>query len=176
MERDVPDSFSLAQINSLSAEKFVAQFGALYEHSPWIAAGAWEKRPFSSIEDLRAKLDATLRAAPPERQLALVRAHPDLAGRLARAGSLTNESTQEQRSAGLDQLTPEEASEFDQLNAAYLTRFGFPFVICARLNDRQAILNAFRSRLRHAPAEEFQAALAEIHQIAGLRLAQIVHD
>ncbi len=167
---------SLAELNALSRDAFVHHLGPIYEHSPWIAEGTWPLRPFASIEDLRAKLDATLHAAPPEARLALIKAHPDLAGRIARAGQLTSESTHEQKSAGLDRLTEQEAAEFDQLNAAYLQRFGFPFVICARLNDRQTILRAFRHRLTNSQQDETSAALAEIHQIAGLRLAQIVHD
>jgi 2-oxo-4-hydroxy-4-carboxy-5-ureidoimidazoline decarboxylase len=167
---------SPAELGALSREKFVDYLGSIYEHSPWIAEQAWTRRPFSSLDDLRSKLDASLRAAGPEAHLALIQAHPDLAGRLARAGRLTNESTREQQSAGLDSLAPEEAAEFDRLNRAYLDRFGFPFVICARLNDRRTILEAFRRRLRHEREEEIVTALAEIHQIAGLRLAQIVQD
>jgi len=167
---------SLADLNTLSQEAFVAGIGSVYEHSPWIAASTWPQRPFSSVDDLRHKLDDTLHAAPPEDRLALIKAHPDLAGRLAKAGQLTNESTQEQKSAGLDHLTSEEAAEFNQLNHAYLERFGFPFVICARLNDRSAILEAFRRRLTHSREEEIAAALVQIDQIAALRLARIVRD
>ncbi len=167
---------SLAELNALPQEEFVEHLGSIYEHSPWIAEKTWSSRPFASVDDLRAKLDATLHAAAPEAQLALITAHPDLAGRLARQGQLTSESTQEQRSAGLDLLTNEEAAEFDRLNGAYLERFGFPFVICARLNDRQTILKAFRRRLNHSREQEIATALAEIHQIAGLRLAQIVQS
>ena len=159
-----------------SKEKFVDYLGSIYEHSPWIADGTWTARPFISIDDLRAKLERTLRAATPEAHLALIKAHPDLAGRLARSGQLTSESTEEQRSAGLDRLSSGEAAEFDRLNRAYLDRFSFPFVICARLNDRQTILEAFRRRLLHSREEEIATALAEIHRIAGLRLAQIVRD
>jgi 2-oxo-4-hydroxy-4-carboxy-5-ureidoimidazoline decarboxylase len=168
-------TFSIAELNELSKEKFVDSLGAIYEHSPWIAAGAWDLKPFSSLEDLGNKLNDTLRAAEPEARLELIKAHPDLAGRLARAGQLTSESTEEQKSAGLDRLTAEEAADFDRLNSAYLAKFGFPFVICARLNDRQAILQAFRGRLTNDRSQELEAALAEIHKIAGLRLAQIVH-
>ena len=167
---------SIAKLNILSKQKFVDYLGSIYEHSPWIADGTWPARPFISLDDLRAKLDHTLQAAAPEAQLALIKAHPDLAGRLARSGQLTNESTEEQRSAGLDRLSSDEAAEFDRLNGSYLERFGFPFVICARLNDRQMILEAFHQRLQHSREEEIATALAEIHQIAGLRLAQIVRD
>jgi 2-oxo-4-hydroxy-4-carboxy-5-ureidoimidazoline decarboxylase len=98
-------TFSIAELNELSKEKFVDSLGAIYEHSPWIAAGAWDLKPFSSLEDLGNKLNDTLRAAEPEARLELIKAHPDLAGRLARAGQLTSESTEEQKSAGLDRLT-----------------------------------------------------------------------
>jgi 2-oxo-4-hydroxy-4-carboxy-5-ureidoimidazoline decarboxylase len=165
---------SIADLNSLSEEQFVERLGSIYEHSPWIARGTWELRPFSSTEDLRAKLDATLRSASPDHRLNLIRAHPDLAGRLALSGQLTQASTEEQRSAGLDQLASEEAAEFNTLNASYRARFDFPFIICARLNDRSAILQAFRQRLTHRREEEIGIALEQIHQIAGLRLAQIV--
>ncbi len=166
----------LSQLNTFSEEKFVSHLGSIYEHSPWIAGQTWTRRPFSSVEDLLNKLDATLRAASREERLALIRAHPDLAGRLARAGTLTSESTEEQRSAGLDRLNNEEAAEFDRLNGLYVDRFKFPFVICARLNDRSAILEAFRRRLLNDREQEIATALAEIRQIAALRLAQIVHD
>jgi len=167
---------SIAELNLFPREKFVDYLGSIYEHSPWIAAETWTARPFISFDDLRAKLDRALQAAAPEARLALIKAHPDLAGRLARSGLLTSKSTEEQRSAGLDRLSSDEAAEFDRLNGAYLDRFGFPFVICARLNDRQKILEAFRRRLLHMREQEIATALAEIHQIAGLRLAQIVQD
>jgi len=166
----------LAELNVLSRDEFTARIGPVYEHSPWIAEETWTRRPFISVEKLHAELDATLRATAPEKQLALIRTHPNLAGRLARAGQLTSDSTAEQRSAGLDRLTADEAAEFDRLNRAYTSRFGFPFVICARLNDRSAMLETFRRRLAHSPEAEIETALVEIHKIAGLRLAQIVHD
>jgi OHCU decarboxylase len=171
-----PPCLSVAELNSFSKEAFVDYLGSIYEHSPWIAEGAWAARPFISLDDLRAKLDGALQAASPEARLALIKAHPDLAGRMACLGQLTQESTQEQQSAGLDRLSADEAAEFDRLNGAYLDRFEFPFVICARLNDRHTILQAFRRRLQHSREEEIAMALAEIHQIAGLRLAQIVRD
>jgi 2-oxo-4-hydroxy-4-carboxy-5-ureidoimidazoline decarboxylase len=164
------------ELNAQSRKAFVDCVGGIYEHSPWIAEKTWEQRPFSSLEELLRALNTTVQESLREDQLALIRAHPDLAGRLAKAGQLTDESTAEQRSAGLDRLSAQEAMEFERLNHLYVARFGFPFVICARLNARQAILAAFRQRLNHAPDQEIAAALAEIRQIAALRLAQIVHD
>jgi 2-oxo-4-hydroxy-4-carboxy-5-ureidoimidazoline decarboxylase len=167
---------TIAELSILAQEAFVGHIGPVYEHSPWIAAATWPRRPFASVDELRHQLNATLFTAPKEEQLALIQAHPDLAGRLAQAGQLTDESTQEQKSAGLDRLLPAEAVEFNQLNRAYLDRFGFPFVICARLNDRAAILQAFRRRLTNDREQEIAAALTQIDQIAALRLAQIVRD
>lgn len=123
---------------------------------------------------LHAALCAAVRAAGEERQLALIRAHPDLVGRLALAGQLTRESTHEQASAGLDRLTAEEVALFQQSNAAYQARFGFPFVICARLNKKEAILAGFQARLQNSPEQEVAAALEEIFKIAELRLGDLI--
>ena len=161
---------TLAQLNASDREAFTAALGHLFEHSPWVAGQAWLRRPFTDAKRLHAALCATMRAAPMEQQLALVRAHPDLAGRLAQQRKLTAESNREQASAGLDQLTDAELAEFTRLNDAYLTQFGFPFVICARLNAKAAILAAMQARLPNSPATELAAALAEIEKIAWLRL------
>ncbi|MBX6342995.1 MAG: 2-oxo-4-hydroxy-4-carboxy-5-ureidoimidazoline decarboxylase, partial [Thermomicrobiaceae bacterium] len=119
-------------------------------------------------------LRAAVDAAPPERQRALIRAHPDLAGRLAVAGELTAESAREQASAGLDRLSPEEFAEFTRLNQAYRERFGFPFVICVRDHSRESILAAFRARLANSEEQEVATALREIARIAELRLRDLV--
>jgi 2-oxo-4-hydroxy-4-carboxy-5-ureidoimidazoline decarboxylase len=178
---------SLAFINSLDRAGFTAALGYLFEHSPWVAEAAWARRPFRDSAHLYGELCAAMRAAPHERQLALIRAHPDLAGRLARPldglealslsngqNQLTAESTREQASAGLNQLAAAELAEFQQLNDAYRARFGFPFVICARLNAKDAILRAMQQRLDHSPAKEFESALGEIEKIAQLRLDDVL--
>ena len=165
---------SLATINRLDRAAFASALGHLFEHSPWVADKTWPKRPFRGAAQLHTELCATMRAAPRDRQLALIRAHPDLAGRLAQPRALTAESTREQASAGLNQLSPAELAEFQQLNDAYRTRFGFPFIICARLSRRIAILAAMRSRLANAPEIEFQAALGEIEKISRLRLEDLL--
>ncbi len=167
---------TFAQLNQLDCAAFTAALGHLFEHSPWVAEESWVKRPFGDAAELHAALCATMRAASVERQRVLIGAHPDLAGRLAQQRKLTAESTREQASAGLDRLTDEEMAEFETLNAAYRARFGFPFVICARLNAREAILQAMRARLKNSPEQEHAAALAEIEKIAGLRLADLVAD
>ena len=167
---------TLAQLNQLPQAAFTAALGHLFEHSPWVAEETWPKRPFASSEALHAALCATMRGAAKDRQLALIRAHPDLAGRLARQKQLTAESTREQASAGLDQLTDAELAEFTRQNDAYLAKFGFPFIICARLNAKAAILAAMSARLLNSPAAEHTAALSEIEKIAWLRLQDVLNQ
>ncbi|MEK7780051.1 MAG: 2-oxo-4-hydroxy-4-carboxy-5-ureidoimidazoline decarboxylase [Verrucomicrobiota bacterium] len=161
---------TLAQINALTQDEFVRVIGPVFEHSPWIADLTCAQRPFASVAALHAALCETVRGADESQQLALIRAHPDLVGKLALAGQLTKESTGEQASAGLDRLTSEEVALFQQNNAAYKEKFGFPFVICARLNKKEAILNGFVVRLKNSREQEIQAALTEIFKIAELRL------
>jgi OHCU decarboxylase len=151
-------------------EAFVARNGALFEHSPWVAEAAWEDGPFADEEALLAAMIAAVERAPRERQLALIRAHPDLAGRAAIAGALTADSAREQAAAGLDRLTPDEYDAFTRTNAAYRERHGFPFVICAREHDKTSILAAAAERLEHDTDAEIAVALAEIGKIARLRL------
>lgn len=160
----------LQNLNVATQAAFTATLGHLFEHTPWVAEETWAKRPFASPEALHAALCATMRAALVDRQLALIRAHPDLAGRLAQQKKLTVESTREQASAGLDQLTDAELAEFTRNNDTYKAKFGFPFIICARLNAKGSILAAMAARLPNPPAVEFTTALAEIEKIAWLRL------
>ncbi|HYP41349.1 MAG TPA: 2-oxo-4-hydroxy-4-carboxy-5-ureidoimidazoline decarboxylase [Chloroflexia bacterium] len=161
---------TLPQVNSFDQHQFVAALGSLFEGSPWIAEQAWHARPFTNIADLHSALCRVMYNAPTERKLALIRAHPDLVGKAALAGTLTPESTREQASAGLDNLTQEEVATFTRLNNAYHDRFGFPFVICARENKKESILAGFDTRLQNSRKEEIQTALDEIAKIAKLRL------
>ena len=165
---------TIAELNQLEHAAFTAALGHLFEHSPWVADGTWKERPFRDAEHLHAALCATMRAAPEEKQLELIRAHPDLAGRLAQQNKLSAESTKEQASAGLNQLSTGELANFQRLNAAYRERFGFPFVICARLNARDTILHAMQQRLDHSAEQERAAALEEIEKIAWLRLEDVI--
>jgi 2-oxo-4-hydroxy-4-carboxy-5-ureidoimidazoline decarboxylase len=165
---------TVADLNSGPPAAFVAALGGLFEHSPWVAVETYPHGPFASRDALGDALVAAMYAADPERQLALIRAHPDLAGRLAAAGALTPESTREQRAAGLDTLTAAEAAEITRLNDAYKAKFGFPFIICARLNAKATILAAMRARLGNDAAAEHAAALGEIAKIARLRLNDAV--
>ncbi len=165
---------TLTEINRLPLADFVRVIGPVFEHSPWIAAATWAQKPFANIELLHTALCATVKNSATEKQLALIHAHPDLVGKLALAGALTKESTGEQASAGLDQLSPDEVALFQKNNAAYQKKFGFPFVICARLNKKAAILAGFQLRLQNSHAEEIQTALGEIFKIAHLRLGDLI--
>ena len=166
--------YSIAQLNSLSREEFVRVVGPVFEHSPWIAEATWDQRPFASVDVLHEALCETVARAAEMKQVQLIEAHPDLVGRAALAGTLTPESNREQASAGLGQLSPDEIALFQKNNAAYREKFGFPFVICARLNKKEAILKGFETRLKNTRPREIKAALEEIGKIAGLRLIDLV--
>lgn len=144
--------------------------GPTFEHSPWIAERAAAQRPFASVDALHAALCRVVAEASPEEQLELIRAHPDLVGRAV----LTAESCGEQAAAGLGNLSPTEAAQFEKYNRAYRERFGFPFVICARQNRKEAILAAFPRRLQNDAATERAAALDEIFRIAHFRLLDLL--
>ena len=164
---------TMEEVNELGREAFVERFGPLFEHSPWVAADAWSDRPFADKDELFAALRAAMYSAPIERKLALIRAHPDLAGRAAIEGTLTRSSKREQASAGLDRLTPDEYEAFTRLNAAYRERFGFPFVVCVREHTKESILRVAAERLEHNRDEEVRVALEEIAKIARLRLEDL---
>ncbi len=165
-----PVPHPLSHVNALSEEDFVRIVGPVFEHSPWIAERAAPQRPFASVDALHAALCEVVRRAGEDEQLALIRAHPDLVGRVV----LTAESQGEQTAAGLTNLTPEEVALFNRYNREYKTRFGFPFVICARLNKKDAIRAAFPVRLQNSAEEECATALAEIYKIARIRLSDLI--
>lgn len=155
----------------MSAEEFVQRFGGIYEHSPWVAeeAAAIIEEPVD-IDVVAVVMADCVDNASSERQLELIRAHPDLAGKASIAGELTEDSGAEQASAGLDRCSPEEYQRFRILNEKYRARFGFPFVMAVRGSSRGDILAAFEARLGNDYDEEFETALAEIHKIARMRL------
>jgi len=162
--------------SSLDRTQFVALYGRVYEHSPWIAEAAWSaglQPQHDTVEGLHRTLAAIVDAAPRERQLALLNAHPDLAGRLAVRGELTAESTTEQASAGLDKCSPDEFRRFTELNDAYRRKFPFPFIMAVKGRSRAEILGAFERRIHHDEATEFATALQEVHKIALLRLRDL---
>jgi 2-oxo-4-hydroxy-4-carboxy-5-ureidoimidazoline decarboxylase len=168
--------FNLTQINSLSREDFVCVIGPVFEDSPWVADATWSKRPFKSLDLLHNALCKTVQTSTEAKQVDLIRAHPDLAGRAAQSGTLTPASTSEQTSAGLNKLSDEEIARFQKSNQSYRDKFGFPFVVCARLNKKEAILKGLEVRLKHSRKEEIKTALAEIEKIAYLRLQDIIES
>jgi 2-oxo-4-hydroxy-4-carboxy-5-ureidoimidazoline decarboxylase len=162
------------ELQRLDRERFVELFGGVFEHAPWIAEQAFDAGPFPSIGALHGAMAEAMRGASRERQLALIRAHPDLAGRAAVAGSLTPASAAEQTGAGLDRCTPEEFTRFRELNDSYKRKFGFPFILAVKGKTRTEILAAFERRLGNAPDAEFEEALDQIARIARLRLEDLV--
>jgi 2-oxo-4-hydroxy-4-carboxy-5-ureidoimidazoline decarboxylase len=161
---------TLDEVNALDHDVFVARYGALFEHSPWVVERAAALRPFA---DVHAGLMAALEAASLDEKLALIRAHPELAGKAAMDRTLTDASAAEQASAGLDRLTPAEFERFHALNAAYRDRFDFPFIICVRLTDKAGILAAMEQRLAHDRDTEIATALNQIGEIVRLRLEDL---
>ncbi len=165
---------TVIEINSLSRNEFVRIIGPAFEHSLWVAEAAWPKRPFASRKALHAALCEIVATTAAEKQVALICSHPDLVDRFGPVSALTVESAGEQASAGLDRLSPEETELFRKNNDKYRGKFGFPFVICARLNRKEAILNGFRVRLPNSREQEIQVALQEIFKIAELRLNDLI--
>ena len=158
--------------SQLSHADFLTRFGPVYEASPWVAEGVWPAVEDAGLDDpaaLAAALRAEVDAAPREMQLALIRAHPELAGRARMAET----SVKEQSGAGLDQCSPDEFAAFQSFNAAYNARFGFPFIVAVKGLTRADILAAFEARLANDPETEFAAAIAQIHRIASFRLADL---
>lgn len=159
--------------SQLKRDDFVTRFADIYEHSPWIAELAWECGIGSeqdSPKGLAEVMARILEEASTDRQLEVIRAHPDLAGKASIAGTLTDDSTREQAGVGLDQCTPEEMARFERLNATYKKRFGFPFVMAVIGSDRYAILAAFEKRLVNSLEEERLTAIEQINRIALFRL------
>lgn len=160
----------LADLNAMDRQAFTEALGGIFEHSPWIPDRAAALRPFNNRQDLQAALCETVTSASEDEKLSLIQAHPDLVGKAV----LTPESQGEQAAAGLGNLSEEEIDKFRNYNAAYRERFGFPFVICARLNKKDAILQAFPDRLRNTRDREIEIALREIFKIAELRLQDLI--
>ena len=165
---------SAADLAALERERFVRLFGGVFEHAPWVAEQAFDAGPFRDLEALHGAMAEAMRRAPRARQLALIRAHPDLAGRAAIRGELTAASSAEQASSGLDRCTPAEFARFRALNDKYKKKFDFPFILAVKGRSRQEILGAFEQRLNNSAEAEFEEALDQIAQIARLRLAEII--
>lgn len=166
--------YSLESLNAASEADFTAALADIYEHSPWVAQQVATRRPFATLQALHDAMMAAVNAASTETRLALIKAHPDLAGKAARAGALTADSTNEQLSVGLDRLSEAEFARFQQLNVGYKAKFGIPFIVCVRRHTKDSILREFERRLRHGNSDEFETALTEIFRIGALRLDQRV--
>ena len=166
----------IAAVNGLERDAFVALLGGVFEHAAWVAEAAWLDRPFVGVSDLHAAMMGAVRAAPPDRRLAFLNGHPELAGPEARAKSMTAESVSEQGAAGLDRIPQEDADTFDQLNPAYRQKFGFPFIVAVRGRDRSEILALFKARLLRPQDEEASTVLDEIAAITRMRLDRLVSE
>ena len=157
----------------MSRDAFLATVGGVYEHSAWVAEMLFDQKGHANAEkpsDLAGAMAKIVETAPQDMQMALLRAHPDLAGKLAKAGDLTHESKSEQASAGLDQCSQDEIDAFTELNIQYREKFEFPFILAVRDRNREEILENFKKRLNHDVGTEFREALNQVHQIAKLRL------
>ena len=167
---------TLDEINAFDRRQFVAALGAIFEHSPWIAERAFDARPFASVDELHAAMLRAMRDATRDEQVALIRAHPELAGRAMVRNELTADSTTEQAGAGLTSCSPAEYARLVELNARYNAKFGFPFILAVKGYDRAGVIAEFARRVERDPEDEFAEALAQIARITGLRLRALVAD
>jgi 2-oxo-4-hydroxy-4-carboxy-5-ureidoimidazoline decarboxylase len=165
-------SYTIAELNQFSQDSFVAAVGAVFEHTPSIAAQAWHQRPFHDVAELHQRLVSVMQTLSESEQLALICAHPDLGSRIKMAEA----SVKEQSSLKLDQLSPDEYDQFQRLNQAYRAKFGFPFIIAVRNHTKASIVAAFEQRLLNSAEVERQQALAEIAEIARFRLFDLVQE
>ncbi len=165
---------TLDQLNQATQQDFTDALGAIFEHSPWVAEGSWAQRPFASVDALHAAMCQTLAAAPLEAKLDLIRAHPELAGKAAIRGELTDASTREQSGAGLAHCSPAEYAELTSLNDTYRNRFGFPFILAVRGHTRDSIIANMRARVGNDRDAEIAECLRQIERIARFRLGDLV--
>ena len=169
------ERYTIERVNSMGFQEFTEEFGSVIEHTPLVAAAVWSHRPFTDLQNLHGAFCAFISQLQPETaKIGIIRCHPDLAGKLANAGTLTSESTKEQKSAGLLELTEIERKELTAINERYKQKFSFPFVICARENKKQAIFEGIRTRLGNTVDDEVNNAVQEVNKIAWYRLADIV--
>jgi len=165
---------SLDELNKMDKAAFISALGDIFEHSPWIAEAAHAGRPLPTLTSLFDAMSAIVHGAGADRQAALIKGHPDLAGKAARSGSMTSDSIAEQGSLGLDQLSNEEFETFHRNNDAYRAKFAIPFIICVRRHTKDSILRQFELRLKNDSTTEHKTALAEVLRIGALRLDQRV--
>ena len=171
------DAGPFAQLNRLEKSQFVERYGGVFEHSPWVAECAWQRRPFASADSLHEAMMVVVSEAPRERQLALVRTHPELAGREAGEGTLTEDSSSEQARLGFTSLSREELAKMAQLNRRYREKFGFPCIVALRLHaTRESVIAEMERRLGNESDVELQAALEQIGHITRGRLAKLLNE
>ena len=163
-------------MNELSDTQFIDMLGGIYEHSPWVAEQSIQKRPFDSLDHLQKYMATIVRESDLEQRLELIRNHPQLAGSEAAQGTLTNDSKNEQKGAGLDQCSAEELETIKTLNGKYLEKFKFPFIIAVKGLDRYQIIDAMQQRLHNEPQTEFDINIEEICKIARIRLDTLIHE
>lgn len=176
MTCQAPATMDADHVSRMDHDSFLARFAGVFESSPWVAREAWRTRPWATVAELHAAMVGVVAAAPRERRLELLRAHPDLAGVDGRNPDLTRASASEQAAAGLDDLDVVRGRRLAALTREYRRRFGFPFIVCAREHTPASILAHADARLGSAPEEEERAALTEVAKIARLRLADLVTD
>ncbi len=169
-------TIALTAINVASQDAFVAHLGRIFEHSTWVARAAWTARPFADVAALHAAMTAAMHTAPHAQQLALLRAHPELAGKAMVSQTLTADSINEQTRSGLTGCSPEEFVQLQALNAAYTKKFGWPFILAVKHLDRATIIHTFAQRLESNAADEFEACLANIEKITRWRLDDQVRE
>ncbi len=171
-----PAPLSIAEINRLTREAFVSRLGGVFEHSPWVAERSADARPLASLAMLHARMVLAVQNASRDEQLTLLRAHPELAGKEAQSGTLTDDSTSEQRGAGLINLDAVEKAQITRLNADYRAKHGFPFIIAVRNYTRAQIFSEFARRLGNDPETELAACLEQVFTITRLRLEAMIKD
>ncbi len=167
-------ALTIERINAMTPQALLGALGGVFEHSPWIAEGALAARPFASVTALHEAMVSTVKRAPRERQLALLNAHPELAGKEAQAGALTSSSTAEQASAGLSALSREENQVLARWNRAYRKKFGFPFIIAVRQHSKASIFSELERRLANDVETELDTCLEQVFLITRLRLEVLI--
>jgi 2-oxo-4-hydroxy-4-carboxy-5-ureidoimidazoline decarboxylase len=161
---------TIVELNRLDQAGFVHAVGWIFEHSPWVAERAFDARPFASLDALHGAMTEQVERAPFAERLALLKAHPDLGSR----ARLSTASSDEQAGAGLDSLTPSEFEQLHGLNAAYRSRFGFPFLLAVKGSTKHDVLRALQARMEAAPDDEFREALRQVYRIARFRLEDLI--
>ncbi len=167
-------NITLKELNAAAAPVFTEILGGIFEHSPYIAERAAEKRPFASGAALHAAMVAEIEAAGVDAQLQLILSHPELAGKAAIRGELTEESSREQSGVGLDRCSPEEFVRLQNLNTRYKKQFGFPFIVAVRGHTRQSIIALFQQRLENDRETELRECLRQVYRIGQLRLEELL--